>query len=88
MFLAAVAAGWRACTARPLGWLLLVAATGSVWHVATTPEPPVTVASHIGAITSAALPAAILVGAAVVGFRASRRAEPSSLVGLMAIVVA
>jgi hypothetical protein len=87
LFLAAVTAGWPARTARPLGWLLLLAAAASVWHVATTPEPPITVARHVGAIVSAALPAAILVGAAVVGMRASRRPESSSLTGLMAIVV-
>ena len=88
LFVAAVAAGWLARTNRPLGWLLLVAAAGSIWHVATTPEPPVTVASHAGALVSAALPATILVGAALLGFRASRRPGRGALTGLTAIVVA
>lgn len=83
---AALAAGLVARTARPLGVLLLVGAAAAVWHALATPEPPVSVASHAGALTSALFPAAIAVLVAGLGFRASLRGR-GSMTGLLAVVL-
>ena len=86
LLLAALAAGLLARTARPLGGLLLVGGAAALWHALSTPEPPVTVASHAGALTSALLPAGIAVLVAGLGFRASRRGR-GSMTGLLAVVL-
>ncbi|WP_116450051.1 hypothetical protein [Blastococcus litoris] len=84
--LLAVAAGLLVRGPRPLGALLLVGAGAGLWHAAATPEPPVSISSHAGAIVSALLPAltAVLVG--VLGFRASRRGR-GAMTGLFAVVL-
>ena len=82
----ALAAGLLARTARPLGALLLVGAAAALWHAATTPEPPVSIASHAGAIGSALLPAATALLVAVLGFRAARRGS-GAMTGLLAVVL-
>lgn len=82
---ATVAAGWLARTPRPLAAVLGVGAAASLWHAASTPEPPVTVASHAGAVVGALLPALLLLLVAVVGIRSARRGR-GALTGLMALV--
>ncbi|TFV78299.1 hypothetical protein E4P39_03500 [Blastococcus sp. CT_GayMR19] len=84
--LLAVAAGLLARTPRPLGVLLLVGAAAALWHAAATPEPPVSIASHAGAILSALLPAGTAVLVAVLGFRAALRGR-GALTGLLAVVL-
>jgi hypothetical protein len=83
---AALAAGALARTARPLGALLLVGAAGALWHAASTPEPPVSIASHTGAIVSALLPAGTAMLVAALGFRAARRGR-GAMTGLLAVVL-
>ncbi|MFD2090636.1 hypothetical protein [Blastococcus deserti] len=82
----AVAAGLLARTARPLGTLLLVGGAAALWHAAATPEPPVSVASHAGAVASALLPALTAVLVAGLGFRAARRGR-GAMTGLLAVVL-
>jgi hypothetical protein len=84
--LAALAAGLLARTARPLGALLLVGAAAALWHALSTPVPPVSIASHAGAIASALLPAGTAVLVTVLGFRASRRGR-GAMTGLLAVVL-
>jgi hypothetical protein len=81
-----VAAGLLARTARPLGALLLVGAGAALWHAGTTPEPPVSIASHTGAVLSALMPALTATLVAAVGFRAARRGR-GAMTGLLAIVL-
>ena len=84
--LLAVAAGLVARGPRPLGALLLVGAAAALWHAAATPEPPVSVSSHAGAVVSALLPALTAVLVAALGFRASRRGR-GAMTGLFAVVL-
>ena len=84
--LLALAAGLLARTPRPLGALLLVGAAAALWHAGATPEPPVSVSSHAGAVVSALLPALTAVLVAVLGFRASRRGR-GAMTGLLAVVL-
>ena len=84
--LLAVGAGLLARTPRLLGVLLLVGAAAALWHAAATPEPPVSVASHAGAIASALLPAGTAVLVAALGFRAALRGR-GALTGLLAVVL-
>ena len=84
--LLAVGAGLLARTPRLLGALLGVGAAAALWHAAATPEPPVGVASHAGAIVSALLPAGTAVLVAVVGLRAALRGR-GALTGLLAVVL-
>jgi hypothetical protein len=84
--LLAVAAGLLARTARPLGALLLVGAAAALAHALGTPEPPVTVGSHAGALMSALMPALTAVLVAALGFRASRHGR-GALTGLLAVVL-
>ncbi|SNR72478.1 hypothetical protein [Blastococcus mobilis] len=86
LVLIALTAGLLARTARPLGALLLVGAAAALWHAAATPEPPVSVASHAGAVVSALLPATIAALVAGVGFRAARRGR-GAMTGLLAVVL-
>jgi hypothetical protein len=84
--LAALGAGLLARTPRLLGGLLLVGAVAALWHAAVTPEPPVSVASHAGAVVSALLPAGLAAAVAVLGFRAALRGR-GALTGLLAVVL-
>ena len=84
--LLAVAAGLLARTPRPLGALLLVGAGAALWHAAATPEPPVSIASHAGAVLSALLPAGTAVLVAGLGARAARRGR-GVIAGLLAVVL-
>ena len=84
--LLAVAAGLLCRTPRLLGALLVVGALAALWHAAATPEPPVSLASHAGAIASALLPAGTAVLVAILGFRAARRGR-GALTGLLAVVL-
>jgi hypothetical protein len=84
--LIALTAGLLARTPRPLGALLLVGAAAALWHAAATPEPPVSVSSHAGAVVSALLPAVTAALVAGIGFRASRR-ERGAMTGLLAVVL-
>jgi hypothetical protein len=84
--LLALGAGLLARTPRLLGGLLLGGAAAALWHAAATPEPPVSVASHAGAVVSALLPAGIAAAVAVLGFRAALRAR-GALTGLLAVVL-
>ena len=84
--LLAVGAGLLARTPRLLGVLLLTGAAAALWHAAATPEPPVSVASHAGAIASALLPAGTAVLVAALGFRAALRGR-GALTGLLAVVL-
>lgn len=86
LLLLAVAAGLFARSARPLGVLMLVGGAAALWHALATPEPPVSISSHAGAITSALLPAGTAVLVAVLGFRASRRGR-GAMAGLLAVVL-
>ena len=84
--LLAVAAGLLARTPRLLGVLLVVGAAAALWHAAATPEPPLSVASHAGAIASALLPAGTAVLVAGLGLRAALRGR-GALTGLLAVVL-
>jgi hypothetical protein len=84
--LLAVAVGLLARTPRPLGVLLLAGAAAALWHAAGTPEPPLSVATHTGAIVSALLPAGTAALVAVLGFRAALRGR-GALTGLLAVVL-
>ena len=84
--LLAVAAGLLARTPRALGVLLLAGAAAALWHAAVTPEPPLSVATHTGAIVSALLPAGTAALVAGLGFRAALRGR-GALTGLLAVVL-
>ena len=84
--LAGLAAGLLARTARPLGALMPAAAAAALWHALATPEPPVSVGSHTGALVSALLPAGLAVLVAGLGFWASRRGR-GAMTGLLAVVL-
>jgi hypothetical protein len=84
--LAGAVAGLLARGPRPLGALLLVGGAAALWHAAATPEPPVTIASHLSALVSALLPAGIAVLVAAVGFRAALRRR-GVMTGLLAVVL-
>jgi hypothetical protein len=84
--LLAVAAGLVCRTPRLLGVLLVVGAAAALWHAVATPQPPVSVATHAGAIASALLPAGTAVLVAVLGFRAAARGR-GALTGLLAVVL-
>jgi hypothetical protein len=84
--LLALAAGLLARAPRALGALLLVGAAAALWHAAATPEPPVSISSHAGAVVSALLPAGTAALVAGIGFRASWRGR-GAMTGLMAIVL-
>jgi hypothetical protein len=84
--LVAVAAGLLARTPRPLGVLLLVGAGAALWHAAATPEPPLSVSSHTGAVLAALLPALTAALVAALGFRGSRRRR-GAMTGLLAAVL-
>ena len=84
--LLAFAAGLLARTPRPLGVLLLVGAVAALWHAGATPEPPVSVSSHTGALISALLPAGIAALVAALGFRGSRLGR-GTMTGLLAVVL-
>jgi hypothetical protein len=86
LVLVAVAAGLLARSTRPLGVLLLVGAPAALWHALATPEPPVSISSHAGAIASALLPALTAVLVAGLGFRAAWRGR-GAMAGLMAVVL-
>jgi len=86
LVLLAVAAGLVARGPRPLGALLLVGAAAALWHAAATPEPPVSISSHAGAVVSALLPALTAVLVAALGFRASRQGR-GAMTGLFAVVL-
>jgi hypothetical protein len=82
----ALAAGLLARSPRPLGALLLVCAAAALWHAAATPQPPVSIGSHFGAVASALLPALTAVLVAGIGFHASRRGR-GAMTGLLAVVL-
>ncbi|SFF54263.1 hypothetical protein [Blastococcus tunisiensis] len=82
----APAAALLARTPRPLGGLLLVGAAAAVWHAAATPEPPVSISSHTGAVVSALLPALIATLVAGIGVRAAVRGR-GAMTGLLAVVL-
>ena len=82
----AAAAGLVARSPRPLGSLLLVGAAAALWHAAATPEPPVSLGSHGGAVVSALLPALTAALVAGLGFRAARRGR-GAMTGLFAVVL-
>jgi hypothetical protein len=84
--LLAVAAGLLARTPRLLGVLLIAGAAAALWHAAATPEPPLSVASHAGAIVSALLPAVTAALMAGLGLRAALRGR-GALTGLLAVVL-
>jgi hypothetical protein len=84
--LAAGAAGVLARGPRPLGGLLVLGAVAAVWHALATPEPPVSIASHTGAVLSALLPALTAVLVAGLGFRAAMRGR-GAMTGLLAVVM-
>jgi hypothetical protein len=84
--LLAVGAGVLARTPRPLGALMLVGAAAAGWHAAATPEPPVSISSHAGAVVSALLPALIAALVAGLGVRSSRRGR-GAMTGLLAVVL-
>ncbi|TFV68131.1 UNVERIFIED_ORG: hypothetical protein E4P37_00110 [Bacillus sp. AZ43] len=84
--LLALAAGLLARGPRPLGALLLVGAAAALWHAGATPEPPVSISSHAGAVISAMLPALTAALVAALGFRASRRGR-GAMTGLLAVVL-
>jgi hypothetical protein len=84
--LLAVAAGLVLRSPRLLGVLLVAGAGAALWHAAATPEPPLTVASHAGALASALLPAGTAVLVAALGLRAAFRGR-GALTGLLAVVV-
>ncbi|MDP5182343.1 hypothetical protein QOZ88_06810 [Blastococcus sp. BMG 814] len=85
LVLAAAAAGLLARTPLPLGALLGVGALAAVWHAVATPEPPVTVGSHAGAVVSALLPAGATLLCAVLGLRAAWLGR-GAMTGLLAVV--
>ncbi|MGY1748918.1 hypothetical protein [Modestobacter sp. SYSU DS0511] len=80
-----VLAGWRARTPRPLAVALGAGGLAALAHALATPEPPVTVGSHAGALVSALLPALLAVLVAGIGVRAALR-DRGVLTGLMAVV--
>ncbi|SOE01623.1 hypothetical protein [Blastococcus haudaquaticus] len=84
--LLAAATGLLAHSARPLGALLPLGAAAALWHAGATPEPPVSIASHTGAVVSALLPALIAALVAGLGFRAARRGR-GAMTGLFAVVL-
>jgi hypothetical protein len=84
--LAALAAGLLARSSRPLGALLLLGAAAALWHAGATPEPPVSVSSHAGAVVSALLPALTVALVAALAFRGSRRGR-GAMTGLLAVVM-
>jgi hypothetical protein len=86
MLLVVVAAGLFARTARPLAVLLGIGAASALWHALATPEPPVSISSHTGAILSALLPAATALLVAAIGIRAAWRGR-GAMTGLMAVVL-
>lgn len=79
------AAGWLAHTPRPLGAALALGCLASLWHAVATPQPPVSVSSHAGALLSALLPALLVLLVAAVGVRAAGRRQRGVLTGLMAV---
>jgi hypothetical protein len=81
-----VAAGLLARSARPLGALMLVGAAAAVWHAASTPAPPETISSHVGAVLGAMLPALTAALVAGLGFRASRHGR-GAMTGLLCVVL-
>ncbi|MCF6743500.1 hypothetical protein E9529_04275 [Blastococcus sp. KM273128] len=85
LVLAAAAAGLLARTPLPLGALLGVGALAALWHAVATPEPPVSVGSHAGAVVSALMPAAAALLCAVLALRAAWRGR-GALTGLLAVV--
>jgi hypothetical protein len=80
------AAGLVARGPRPLGALLPAGGAAALWHALATPEPPVSVSSHAGAVASALLPALTAVVVAVLGCRAARRGR-GAMTGLAAVVL-
>ena len=82
---ATVAAGWLARTPRPLAVALGLATLASLWHALATPEPPVTVSSHAGALLGALLPALLVLLVTWIGVRSARRGR-GALTGLMALI--
>ena len=84
--LTGVLAGLVARGPRPLGVLLLLGAVAALWHALATPAPAVSAGSHAGAIVSALLPAVLITGLAVVGFRSGLRGR-GAVTGLMAVVL-
>jgi hypothetical protein len=84
--LAAGAAGLLARGPRLLGGLLVLGAAAALWHALATPEPPVSIASHTGAVLSALLPALTAVLVAGLGFRAALRGR-GAMTGLLAVVM-
>jgi hypothetical protein len=84
--LAPVAAALFARGPRPLGALLLLGGAAAVHHVATTPEPAVSVSSHAGALVSALLPGLVAVAVAVGGLVAAGRGR-GGLTALLAVVL-
>jgi hypothetical protein len=84
--LVALASGLLARTPRPLGALLLVGAAAALWHAAATPEPPVSISSHVGAVVSALLPALTAAIVAGIGFRAAWRGR-GPMTGRLAVVL-
>ncbi|MGY1782819.1 hypothetical protein [Geodermatophilus sp. SYSU D01036] len=83
---AVAAAGLLARSPRPLGWALAAGGAAALWHAASTPEPPVTVSSHVAAVVSALLPAVTAVLVAVLGWVAARRGR-GVMAGLCAVVL-
>ena len=81
-----VAAGVGARSPRPLGVLMTVGAAAAVWHAATTPAPAASVGSHLGALVSALLPAALVLLIALAGVRAALRGR-GVMTGLMALLI-
>ena len=84
--LLAVAAGLLCRTPRLLGALMVVGAAAALWHAVATPEPPVSIASHAGAIVSALLPAVTAALVAALGLRAALRGR-GAMAGLLAVVL-
>jgi hypothetical protein len=84
--LLALAAGILGRSPRPLAALMLVGAAAALWHAGATPEPPVSVSSHTGAVLSALLPALTAALVAALGFRGSRRGR-GAMTGLLAAVL-
>jgi hypothetical protein len=82
--LLAVAAGLLPAGPRPLGTLLLAGAAAALWHAFSTPEPPLGVGAHAGAIASVLMPAAAAAVIAGVGWWSALRGR-GAMTGLMAI---
>ena len=86
LFAVVAAAGLVARRPRPLAWALGAGAAAALWHASATPEPPVTVASHAGAVVSALLPAVTAALVALIGVRAAVRGR-GVMAGLFAVVL-